>query len=174
MRWATSAEESGIGLFTCVDALAIQPGDARGFVFCDGPGSILGIRTSAMAVRAWRVLNPRPVFSYHSLELVARFLGDPELSVIADARRDAWHCISLNTPLRRVASADLPPSLATPAGFRNWTPLPAGVNPVAYSIEDMLSRVMDEDLLRETAEPDAFLHEEPNYVTWTPRIHRAP
>ena len=174
MQWATSTEESGFGLFTCLEALAVNPTDARGFIFCDGPGSILGIRTSAITVRAWRVLNPQPVFGYHSLELVAHFLGDPKLSVIADARRDAWHCASLDTPLRRVQTADLPGNLATPTGFRNWTPLPPHVIEVPYSIEEMLPQLMDKDLLRDAAEPDAFLHEEPRYVTWTPAIHRAP
>ena len=35
-------------------------------------------------------------------------------------------------------------------------------------------RVLDVDLFHETRAPDAFLHEEPSYVTWTPKIHRAP
>lgn len=174
MRWATATEESGIGLFTCLETLAVSPNNACGFVFCDGPGSILGIRTSAMALRAWRVLNPRPVFSFHSLELVAHFLGNPNLSVIADARRDAWHCVSVDTSLRRVPTAELPGTLATPNGFRNWTPLPPHVTQVSYSLEEMLPRLMDNDLLREANEPDAFLHEEPRYATWTPAIHRAP
>jgi tRNA threonylcarbamoyladenosine biosynthesis protein TsaB len=174
MRWATATEESGIGLFTCLEALAVNPTEARGFVFCDGPGSILGIRTSAMAIRAWRVLNPQPVFSFHSLELVSHFLGNPDLSVISDARRDAWHCVSLETPLRRIPTAELMGKLATPDGFRNWTPLPPQVSHVPYSLEEMLPRLLDKDLLREATEPDAFLHEEPRYVTWTPAIHRAP
>jgi tRNA threonylcarbamoyladenosine biosynthesis protein TsaB len=127
-----------------------------------------------MTIRAWRVLNPRPVFSFHSLELVAHFLGRPDLSVISDARRDAWHCVSLGTPLRRVPTAELTGNLATPDGFRSWTPLPPQVSQVPYSLEEMLPGLLDKDLLREAPEPDAFLHEEPRYVTWTPAIHRAP
>ena len=33
---------------------------------------------------------------------------------------------------------------------------------------------VDLDLFRPTDAPDAFLHEEPSYATWTPQIHRAP
>ena len=33
---------------------------------------------------------------------------------------------------------------------------------------------IDADLFRATDAPDAFLHEEPSYATWTPQIHRAP
>lgn len=174
MSWATSAEESGVGIFRSLESLGVVPDQAGAFVFCNGPGSLLGIRTAAMALRAWQVLNDKPTFSYHSLELVAHALGRSELSVIADARRETWHCVSLGTPLRRVATADLAGELVMPDGFRNWTPLPPTVARVSYSLAEMLPRILDVDLLRATDAPDAFLHEEPSYVTWTPRIHRAP
>jgi tRNA threonylcarbamoyladenosine biosynthesis protein TsaB len=34
--------------------------------------------------------------------------------------------------------------------------------------------VLDAEMLISTDAPDAFLHEEPSYVTWAPHIHRAP
>ena len=64
--------------------------------------------------------------------------------------------------------------LVTPENFRHWTPLPAEVRRVPYSLEALLPRVAGEDLFLPTEAPDAFLHEEPSYVTWTPQIHRAP
>jgi tRNA threonylcarbamoyladenosine biosynthesis protein TsaB len=174
MSWATSEEESGVGIFKCLESLGISPGQAGAFVFCNGPGSLLGIRTAAMAIRAWRVLNEKPTFSYHSLELVAHALGRNELNIIADARRDTWHCVSLGSPLRRVPTSKLTGELAMPDGFRNWTPLPPSASRVSYSLAELLPRILDVDLMRASDAPDAFLHEEPSYVTWTPRIHRAP
>jgi tRNA threonylcarbamoyladenosine biosynthesis protein TsaB len=174
IRWASSEAESGTAIFTCIEELGISPNEAAAFVFSDGPGSILGVRTAAMAIRTWCVLNPRPVFSYQSLELVAHALDRPELTIIADARRDTWHCVSQNFPLRRVHTSELVGNLAMPDGFRNWTVLPASVRRVPYLLVDLVPRILDVDLLRAADSPDAFLHEEPNYVTWTPRIHRAP
>ena len=101
-RWSGSDEESGVGVFRGLEELAVQPADAGAFVFCDGPGSVLGIRTVAMALRAWAVLSPRPVFAYHSLAVVAEALGRPNATIIADARREAWHSISPGSGLRRV------------------------------------------------------------------------
>lgn len=173
-RWAASVEEAGVGVFTALEQLKVQPGDAGAFVFCDGPGSVLGIRSVAMALRSWSVLMPRPMFAYHSLALVARALGKPEAHVIADARRDSWHCVSADGVLRRVPTAELAGELVMPEGFRHWTPLPAGVTIVPYDVAGLLARSDDVDLLREAKAPDAFLHEEPSYVTWTPQIHRAP
>ena len=173
-RWAASDDEAGVAVFTCVEQLGRPPETAAAFVFCDGPGSILGIRTVAMALRAWCTLQPRPVFAYSSLAVVAHALGRDALGVIADARRDSWHHYQIGRGLRRLPTASLTGELVMPQGFRNWTPLPAGVGSTPYSLADLLPRVADADLFLATEAPDAFLHEEPSYVTWTPQIHRGP
>ena len=173
-EWRTSDEEAGVGIFQCLEKLSLREEDAGALVFCDGPGSVLGIRTVAMAIRTWCVLKPRPVFAFSSLSVVAHALGRADVSVIADARRDAWHCYQIGGELRRVPAADLSGELVMPEHFRHWSPLPAGVSRVPYSLEEILPKVADVDLFRATDAPDAFLHEEPSYVTWTPQIHRAP
>lgn len=174
MRWASSEAEAGVGVFRCIEELGVSPHDAAAFVFCDGPGSILGIRTVAMAIRTWGVLKATPVFSYHGLELVAHALGRADVTLIADARRDSWHSLKLGSPLQRVQTTELSGELVTPDGFRNWTPLPPAATRVPYVLADLIPRVLDLDLMRPTEAPDAFLHEEPSYVTWTPKVHRAP
>lgn len=173
-RWAGSDEESGVGVFQCLDQLGTAPTEAGAFVYCDGPGSVLGVRTVAMALRAWRVVSPRPVFAYHSLALVARALNRADATIIADARRESWLCTSLTSSLRRVPTAELAGNLILPEGFRTWSTLPANVTRTPYVLADLLPQVADRDLFRATDAPDAFLHEEPSYATWTPQIHRAP
>ena len=173
-RWATSDEETGVGLFRSIEALGVDVGEAGAFVFCDGPGSVLGIRTCAMALRTWNVLKPRPVFTYCSLATAAEALGRSDVSVIADARRELWHHFALGGVLRRVPVTELTGHLVMPENFRHWSQPPPGLTQVPYALADLLPRIMDADLFRPTDAPDAFLHEEPNYVTWTPQIHRAP
>jgi len=173
-RWEASDDEAGVAVFRAVEQLGADAGEAGAFVFCDGPGSMLGIRTVAMALRTWRVLAPRPVFGYCSLAVVAAALGRNDVSVIADARRDSWHHFRPGGALRRVPAAELTGALAMPDNFRHWSPLPAGVARVPYALADLLPRVADADLFHATDSPDAFLHEEPSYMTWTPQIHRAP
>ncbi len=173
-RWQTSADEAGIGIFASTGALPLAPNDYRAFVFCDGPGSILGIRSAAAALRAWQVIHPRPVFRYHSLALVARAQAQPGLQLIADARRNTWHRCTVDGGLERVPPEQLGEQLAMPAGFRHWSPLPAGVRSVPYDLPALLATTEEADLFTPTDAPDAFLHEEPSYATWTPQIHRAP
>jgi tRNA threonylcarbamoyladenosine biosynthesis protein TsaB len=172
--WSRISGEAGIALFQALEALAISPTEAGAYVYCDGPGSILGVRTSAMAVRAWSVLAPKPVFAYHSLSVVAASLGNSRAHVIADARRDTWHCALADGSIARIASAQLPESVVMPEGFRVWSQLPRPVPTVPYSLAALLPRVADADLFHPVAAPDAFLHEEPSYAKWTPQIHRAP
>jgi tRNA threonylcarbamoyladenosine biosynthesis protein TsaB len=173
-RWAVSDEEAGVGIFHGVESLGVNPDGMRAFVFCEGPGSVLGIRTAAMALRTWCALAPRPVFAYTSLALVAANLGRPQVSVIADARRDAWHHFVSGGTLRRIATAELNGELVMPEHFRHWSQLPPAVQRVPYTLAEMLPQVIDAELFHATDAPDAFLHEEPSYATWAPQVHRAP
>ena len=173
-RWESSADEAGVAIFQCFERLAIAPQDFTTFIFCDGPGSVLGIRTAAMALRTWCVLKPRRVFAYCSLALIARSLGRPNVAVIADARRDSWHHYQIGHGLRRLTVMEPADELVMPENFRHWSNVPAGVRSVSYSLAELIPRVADCDLLHETDAPDAFLHEEPTYVRWTPQIHRSP
>jgi tRNA threonylcarbamoyladenosine biosynthesis protein TsaB len=174
-RWDASEEEAGVAVFAGVERLGVNLTTVQGLVFCEGPGSILGIRTTAAALRAWQVLSPRPMWAYSSLALLAAGWSGPAVTFIADARRDSWHLWDPPTGLRRLATAALPTNtaFATPDNFRHWATLPAGTVGVPYRIDALWAAAMHADLLRPAPEPDAFLHEEPSYVTWEPKIHQA-
>ncbi len=176
--WRARHDEAGTGLFPCVEELLEASGrsiaDVNAFIFCEGPGSVLGVRTAAVALRVWGVLNPAPVFAFQSLALVAHALGDPAASVIADARRDSWHLARLGGRLRRVPTAELTGDLVMPEHFRHWTTMPANVRRTPYDLAALLPRTAESDLFHATDAPDAFLHEEPAYATWTPHVHQAP
>ncbi|MBC7368866.1 MAG: peptidase M22 [Undibacterium sp.] len=173
-RWATQTEEAGIAVFRCVERLGVDLSTIRAFVFCEGPGSTLGIRTVAMAIRTWQTLAPRPAFAYSSLALIAHALAQPEINIIADARRDSWHVQKIGGALHRLTTSELSGPLVTPENFRHWTPLPARATLTPYDAATLLSLTQKAELFRATDAPDAFLHQEPSYATWTPRIHRAP
>ncbi len=190
--WRQSRREAGIAIFECVGGAlaeaAIGVRDVGAFVFCEGPGSILGIRTAAMALRTWQAAGPiaRPAFAYRSLELVAHDLQSAGIrlpfAVVADARRNAWHFVEAAAdraigPLQRVpraALADYPGDLFMPADFRAWVSPPRPARSVPYPPARLWPRQSGADLLHPAPAPDAFLHEESAYAPWTPQIHRAP
>jgi tRNA threonylcarbamoyladenosine biosynthesis protein TsaB len=174
--WSSRTEEAGVGLFECLDELDVEIGSVRSFAFCEAPGSILGIRTSAMALRTWNVLGQRPTFAYVGLAVVAQAVGRPDVGMIADARRGMWHHFAPGGRLERVPAARLSGQLMTPEGFRHWDPLPPLTTVTSYDLASLLAlpSVADAELFRETAAPDAYLHQEPSYAKWNPQIHRAP
>lgn len=173
-RWQSSEAEAGVGLFRGIEALKVDLSTIGAFAFCEGPGSVLGIRTAAMALRTWTTLTPRPVFAYSSLAVTWHALQREETSVISDARRELWNRYRAADGLTRVSAAELSGRLATPEGFRSWSAQPAGVERVPYVLDDLLAHTANVNLFRAVEAPDAFLHEEPSYVIWTPQIHRAP
>jgi tRNA threonylcarbamoyladenosine biosynthesis protein TsaB len=175
-KWASRTAEAGVGVFECLDELDVEIDAVGAFAFCEGPGSILGVRTTAMALRTWNVLRQRPTYAYFGLAVVAHAIGRPAVFHIADARRGFWHRMSLGGSPERVPAAELAGELMTPEGFRRWDPLPAGATTASYDLAKLflIPSVAAADIFRAAPEPDAFLHQEPAYAKWTPRIHRAP
>jgi tRNA threonylcarbamoyladenosine biosynthesis protein TsaB len=188
--WAAGTEAANAALFQCVDRVlgGRRIEEIEAFAFCEGPGSMLGIRTAAVALRTWTALRAGtvPVYAYGSLDLVARDLacrGEPgPFQVIADARRDSWHCVEVRAggavqPLVRVpagALAGRSGPLFSPAGFRTWAQPPRATQACAYDVAVLLAALVDQDCFHAVTAPDALLHEEPVYQTWTSGIHRAP
>jgi tRNA threonylcarbamoyladenosine biosynthesis protein TsaB len=190
--WESAQEEAGTAVFSLTEKVFARAGtpsaplgvsDVGAFVFCHGPGSVLGIRTTAVAVRTWCALKPRPCYAYTSLAVTAHLLASAEnlrnFSVIADARRETWHRIRVETDgalssLERTPASALDGTLILPENFRHWSALPTGVRSVPYDLVSQFSLLSETPLFTDAPEPDAFLHEEPSYQTWTPKIHRAP
>lgn len=173
-HWATQEAEAGVAIFRCIEKLGVNLERIRGFVFCEGPGSTLGIRTSAMAIRTWQTLTPRPAFAYGSLALLAHAIGRPDVTIIADARRSSWHAQKLGHPISRLLAEELKGPLVTPRHFRTWSPEPAGTTVHDYAVEHLIETTKELSLFRPIESPDAFLHHDPSFVMWSPTIHRAP
>jgi tRNA threonylcarbamoyladenosine biosynthesis protein TsaB len=184
--WRATDEEAGQAVFAGADALLRQAGagldEVDAFVFCEGPGSMLGTRTVAMALRTWKTLRARPSYAYQSLAIAAA--GDyaraaRPFTVIADARRDSWHCQPVATDgslgdLQRLPTGELPAGeILTPAHFRAWATLPARASVCSYNLEQLLPAMSARDLFRLVEAPDAHQHDAPDYKRWSAQVHSA-
>lgn len=185
--WRSSPDEAGKALFALADdalrAAGLTLADVRAFAFDAGPGSMLGVRTVAMALRTWQALAARPAYQFQSLALLARGLAHAGHTgaVIADARRDTWHVVAFGAPdrvapLRRVPAAELAADSAPlwqPAAFRAWSPPPRATQDCAFDLAALLAAHADADLFHATDAPDAFQHEAPEYKKWSAQVHSA-
>ena len=188
--WHSGGDDSSVHLFTaaevCLHAANLKPGQVGAYVFCEGPGSQLGIRSAAMALRTWQAFRPAPapVFAYRSLLVAALALARHQpgpFAVVADARRDSWHAVRIAadgsaSPVTRVARADLAEwsePLFTPAGFRAWAQPPRPAGTCAYDCAAMFAALGQLPLLHAVAEPEPWLSAPITYKTWTGERHRA-
>ncbi|MFZ5494970.1 MAG: hypothetical protein ACOZE5_06490 [Verrucomicrobiota bacterium] len=186
-RWHAADDEAGKAIFAGASSLLTQMGwrleDIGAFAYCEGPGSMLGVRTVAMTLRTWCVLKPRPVYAYQSLTVAGTHVWGQKpgrgFSVIADARRDAWHCQEVKDDgrlpaLRRISTPELPShELAMPENFRTWTRLPRPVMTTSYDLARIFPEILQGDIFREVPAPDAFQHEAPDYKKWPAQPHSA-
>lgn len=180
-QWSAIEQEAGTGLYALLEKSRFSPNDAGAFAYCEGPGSILGIRTVAAALRTWTALTPRPVYRYRSLDLLVHAEGRPGVTFISDARRRSWHAITIDEdgtaePLQRIPEGELPAGeLLMPQGFRTWTELPTPTpETVPYNPSRLMDDLADTQLFSVCTDPDAFQPEPPAYARWTPQVHQAP
>lgn len=185
--WFATEAEAGTALFdgtrTVLENAGVELAAVGAFVFCDGPGSMLGTRTIAMALRTWQVLAPRPAYAYRSLAVAGHFAWTRQpraFAVIADARRDFWHVQSVNAdgklgPGQRAAAAEMPPGeLLTPEYFRAWAPPPRPAAVCSYGLAEIFGTLGECEFFQAVGAPDSFQSTPPQYRKWSAQVHQAP
>jgi len=174
-------------LFGAIDTAfataGIALGDVAGYLYAGGPGSILGLRTAAMALGTWRAapgLNRKPVLAYDSIVIASRLAaleGLPASTVFAAARRDRWNALppGAQVPLECDANAlaGLPaPYLRLPARDLGRPPVDAAIFDPVAALGRRPEIFLSPGLLAETATPDAA-NAANKYAEWTGGRHRA-
>jgi len=196
-HWRRQTQEAGVGIFACLAELLrvthLRLADVRCTIFCEGPGSILGVRIASMAIRTWRAIGVPaevPCYGYRSLELFAADIRESgstgQFAVVSDARRSTWNIMKVDNEgqfdmIRRVGSTELNPrslSIYHPAGFPAWQPLPDHAMSAPYRPERIILLNRLYPLLRPCSKPDAFLTEVPEYrktarPPWVPPLSQA-
>lgn len=190
--WCENGRESGISLFEGVAGLLKSTETPLGrlvtVVFCEGPGSLLGIRTAAMALRTWVAggfLPEATLMTYSSLDLagieILRTSPQASFTAALDARRQSWFCLthpeqsSGRPSIRRIpaaASDGITGPVFLPEGFPIWNPRPESWKTCRYDPRLLESPGVRQRILRPVDRPDAFQLESPTYQKWTPAISR--
>lgn len=192
LEWASSEKQALESLFVLTRDLlhrhSMKIEDLRAFGFCDGPGSVLGLRLASACILAWQKTAPlpKPVFHYHSLELARTWILDnlrphPASWLVTDYRRNRW----LGTPLEKencileIDTSTFPEPHGEKQLFylpqrKSWDPPPAGHQTILYPFKS-LPRFMELNHCgRIRSDPVLALPGKSDYRKWTPARHRAP
>lgn len=180
-------------LFRLVEATLAEAGlsleKLAAIAFCAGPGSMLGARTTSMAIRSWKGIGipaAQQVFYYNCLQIGAILAANSPACgerglVVTDARRSSWNALPFpseaSQDLSLVDNAELEnldAEIVTFQEFPSWTKTAAKLVPINYDPTPVFEQETFLPLLQpsDQAAPLTIRHNE--YKRWEPKIHSAP
>jgi len=165
--------------------------ETNGFLYCSGPGSILGIRLSIMAIKTWctlHAISEQQVFAYSSLGLAAAAYRKKEnkenrstpFIVCAEWRKDFWNVFACHEGhLNRAVEVwelqkirDFPGNKLLLQQRKIWTPPPDAFIPVETSLHLFEDPNLRNHLLHPINNWEIYTPDEKQYATWSGDRHR--
>ncbi|MFT4902270.1 MAG: tRNA threonylcarbamoyladenosine biosynthesis protein TsaB [Lentimonas sp.] len=109
-KWLAQSKLSGAPLeqlFPSIESVlkeaALTLPAIRSYIYCEGPGSVLGLRLCAMAIETWSRLHPESnhCFAYNTLQLSAALLMrdvqvPDRVLLVSDWKKGAWNAVYIN------------------------------------------------------------------------------
>ncbi len=159
-----------------------------GYLYVDGPGSVLGLRLAAMAIRAWQADDAarsqgeaRPVYSAGSLPLAAALAlaaGEkPPFTLFTDAKQGFWQIFEVASAEPEKYCAGAPreiPEAALPAGTlfhlparKAWQRAPERARALPVSLREHPEILALRHLFRKVETPAPYSAHRPEYKKWT-------
>lgn len=174
------------GIEISLKMAGIELEQIRGFAYCEGPGSLLGIRLVAMAIRGWKELKlfkDKEVYKYNSfevsLELIRKLYGKEKLCyIISRSRLGTWNILSSEekNSVHEIEEKELK-KLKGELWYFPQKRLISDVDHALnakqfdYNLENCPECFSKENLLRLVTEPDALFINEQEYVKWDSKRH---
>lgn len=153
--------------------------DIQSYAVCVGPGSILGVRVSAMAVRTWATVYHRPIYVWESLTVLAQVALDQgqkaPFAVIAESRLKRWNYLEVNSEGQILPASELELEQVMARGLHLVVKTPSPYFPTATVVESAwksLPQIFErKEFLRLEPKPDA-LNPAADYALWSGERHR--
>lgn len=193
-QWLAKVEADGAPLeelFPAMEVALTESGlslaDIDGYIYCEGPGSVLGLRLCAMAIETWSRLYPKSAqyYKYNSLQLSAQALlhTKPDLQdalIVADWKKGAWNAlyiraghVGVTEVIDDTALIDWEGTLYHLPQRKGWQSPPDKVHTLRYD-PSMLDVLRDASgLLQMTDHIELYSSGSNIFQKWTPTRHRA-
>jgi len=186
LSFKNSQEHALECLFSCVaDCLReaqLQLKDLNGIIYCEGPGSILGIRLVAMAIRTWKTLpelQSIPIYAYQSfafVEAVIKTKFKAEVGyIISPSRNKLWNVFE-DGKFKELSEAEL----VKLSGKSVWMmpqralarECPVEAKVFEYDLKGMPAVFLDQTLYAKRTVIDAINTGDQQFVKWTGERHQ--
>jgi tRNA threonylcarbamoyladenosine biosynthesis protein TsaB len=167
----------------CLKESSLNMESIKGFIFCEGPGSLLGLRLSAMAINTWKVLADQttatPLLCYKSLPALGIQLQKGKSGfdhVVSPFRKGFYNHYDIKQETLSLIEAETAQSLNGKIAFLPQRRLKEKLNEswqqVTYSLKDLPAIIAKKGLLHQADYADAWVPEETEYVRWSQERHR--
>jgi tRNA threonylcarbamoyladenosine biosynthesis protein TsaB len=175
------------GIEVSLKLAALELKDITGFAYCEGPGSLLGIRLASMAIRAWKeqeCFKNIVVYAYNSfdvsLELIKK-IHNPNrpFAVVSQLRKGYWSFLSNNCLTGNISEINEAELSSFQGSLWLFKQKKLSLNEknlqmmtFDYSLEECPEIFIQRPLLRSVEQPDAMFVHELEYVKWDSKRHR--
>jgi tRNA threonylcarbamoyladenosine biosynthesis protein TsaB len=161
--------------------------EVNSYYYCEGPGSVLGLRLCAMAIETWTHLYPQSaqLYKYNSLRLTALSLLHTsaelkEALIVADWKKGAWNAVYIQNGTVGATEVIDDTELAEWTGAlyhlpqrKGWQRPPEGVQTLHYD-PSQISQVREHASLLQASKTVELYNSGINtFQKWTPIRHRA-
>lgn len=166
----------------------LQINDIQSFGYCVGPGSILGIRLSIMAIKTWCSIHKIPnhsIFTFESLDLagleIANQSGNSgEFVVLSEWKKNHWNTLAFKDGIRKGPIEVWDQSKVESYPFNRhllaqrkiWTQTIRDLIPACYSLQLLESSTIRDLALKGLKEWEVYTPETKEYVKWSKERHR--
>ena len=190
---ASSETDPSKSLFELIERILTQNGlelaQMASIIYCEGPGSMLGVRTAVMAIRAWEgigITAAANLYTYNSLALGRQIVGRSTFAaqsclLVTDARRDSWNTLphpdpdnTLNSQLMatdELASEDR--VLITFPQFSCWNRTEIAFDELDYDPTASFEDELYLQIIRPVERANPLSVRLSDYKKWIPKIHSA-
>ncbi len=176
-------------LFSSVEAAlknaGIKLSSLSGFVYCEGPGSVLGLRLCAMAIETWRRLYPNcsELYKYNSLQLSSLILLEDNADlkdalIVSDWKKGAWNSIQIRATYTEKLKVIDDDALKLWNGKlyhlpqrKGWQSPPLEAKTLLYSPERISELRLHTAAFKATDQVDIYNNAANTFQKWTPKRH---
>ena len=176
-------------LGNCLKSKGMAFEELRDIYYCEGPGSSLGLRIGAMALKTWKTLRPEmPLYACHSLPLHAILLAEDvetpdSFSLVGQWKKGLWFHWEHKKDSTTLATGEMNTltdsevlELKDPVYHikqRKFSTQPAAhFLPVSTNLNGLPKAVITPGLFRKVDQPELFSLGTPTFKKWTPERHR--
>lgn len=192
LSYRTSEEDASLSLFPLIKHVLKefdwQLSDINSIAFCQGPGSMLGIRTAIMGIRTWqgvKLIEGKQIYSFSSLAIGAElvrlsFPSEKTYLIITDARRNSWNALKVEGasigPVQIIDNAAIEAEtipLFSFNEFPTWTHTQAHIQCLSYRPENVLSSSRFSLFLEENPDSNPMDLRSIEFAKWIPAARTA-